>query len=163
MAEQRCGVCGRPADAHDRHVRSGLPDPVAASPGQERVPGAWLSQGSPESSVMMQIPGAGPFVRALVPVRLTGGHTVTYGAWIGIHPDDLQRAFRVWWKPEHKDLRLNGVLANSIQPWGLLAAPVSLAVRDAQQTPYCVSSLDPLLSRVMSEDWPHENVLQALP
>ena len=112
---------------------------------------------------MMQIPGAGPFVRALLPVRLTGGHTVTYGVWIGVHPDDLQRAFRVWWEPEYKDLRLNGVLANSIQPWGLLAAPVSLAVRDAQQAPYCVSSLDPLLSRVLSEDWPHENVLQALP
>jgi hypothetical protein len=29
------------------------------------------------TSVMMQIPGVGPFVRALLVVRLTGGHAVT--------------------------------------------------------------------------------------
>jgi len=43
VAEQRCGMCGRLADAHDRHVRFRLPEPVLTSPGQEKVPGAWLS------------------------------------------------------------------------------------------------------------------------
>lgn len=35
------------------------------------------------------------------------------------------------------------VLANALQPWGLLAAPVGLAVRDPEQTPYCAESPDP--------------------
>jgi hypothetical protein len=50
-------MCGSPVDAHDRQVRFRLPEPVLDSPGQERVPGAWLSHESPEASVMMQIPG----------------------------------------------------------------------------------------------------------
>lgn len=110
---------------------------------------------------MMQIPGVGPFVRALLPVRLTGGFTVTYGVWIGVHPEDLQRAFRVWHKPEYQDLRLNGRLANVVQPWGLLAAPVDLAVRDPEHTLYCVSSPDSVLAGVLGEEWPHETVLDA--
>jgi hypothetical protein len=48
--------------------------------------------------------------------------------WAGVHPDDLQRAFRVWWEPEYEDLRLEARLANSVPLWGLLAAPVILAV-----------------------------------
>jgi len=112
---------------------------------------------------MMQIPSVGAFVRALLPVRLTGGYTVTYGVWVAIDPRELQRAFAIWWEPEYKDLRLDGFLANSIQPWGLLVAPVSLAVRDPQQTPYCVGSSDAQLVQVLSNQWPHEDILDSLP
>jgi hypothetical protein len=163
VAGQRCQICGRLADAHDRHVRFRLPEPVLASPGQENVPGAWLSHGTPEASVMMQIPGFGAFVRALLPVRLTGGYTVTFGVWAGVHPAELQRTFRIWWEPEYQDLQLDGVLGNSIPPWGLLAARVSLSVRDPEQTPYCSGSPDPQLSRVLREEWAHEDILGALP
>jgi hypothetical protein len=156
-------MCGRPVDAHDRHVRFRLPEPVLARPGQEKVPGAWLSHGSPETSVMMQIPSLGAFVRALLPVSLTGGHTVTYGVWAGIDPRQLQRVFTIWHEPDYQDLRLDGVLANSVRPWGLLAAPVHLAVRDPQQTPHCAGSPDPQLSRVLTERWPHQDILDALP
>ena len=75
---------------------------------------------------MMQVPPFGAFVRALLPIRLTGGHKLTYGVWVGVHPDDLQRTFAVWWEPEYQDLRLDGRLANSVKPWGMLGAPVSL-------------------------------------
>jgi hypothetical protein len=156
-------MCGRPVEDHDRHVRFRLPDPVLASPAQEKTPGAWLSHDGPESSVMMQIPSTGAFVRALLPVSLTGGHTVTFGVWVGIDPRELQRVFAVWWTPKYPGLRLDGHLANRIQPWGLLAAPVSLAVRDPEHTPYCSSSPDPLLSRVLTGQWPHEEILDALP
>jgi hypothetical protein len=161
--EQRCEMCGSPVDAHDRQIRFRLPEPVLDSPGQERVPGTWLSHESPEASVMMQIPGVGPFVRALLVVRLTGGYAVTYGVWAGVHPDDLQRAFRVWWEPEYENLRMEGALANSVPPWGLLAAPVTLAVKNPEHTPYCVSSSDHMLSRVLSQEWPHKDVLETLP
>ncbi len=156
-------MCGGPVDAHDRQIRFLLPEPVLDTPGQERASGAWLSHESPEASVMMQLPGIGAFVRALLVVRLVGSHAVTFGVWVGVDPDDLQRAFRVWWEPEYENLRLEGALANSVPPWGLLAAPVILAVKDPEHTPYCVSSSDHLLSRVLGQEWPHEDVLKALP
>lgn len=163
VAEQQCGVCGRPVEAHDRHVRFRLPEPVLASPAQQKAPGAWLSHKTPEASVMMQIPSVGAFVRALLPVRLTGEHTVTYGVWVAIDPQDLQRTFAIWWEPEYQDLRLDGFLANSIQPWGLLAAPVTLTVRDPQQTPYCSGSRHAQLAQVLSNQWPHDDILDSLP
>jgi hypothetical protein len=110
-----------------------------------------------------QIPPAGAFVRALLPVSLTGGHTVTFGVWAGIDPAGLQRAFAIWQEPQYADLRLTGFLANRVQPWGLLAAPVSLTVRDPEHTPYCSASPDPLLSRVLASEWPHEQILGTLP
>ena len=48
---------------------------------------------------MMLVPNVGPFVRALPPFGLTGGYTVTFGVWVAVHPDDLQRAFAVWCEP----------------------------------------------------------------
>ena len=163
MTERTCDMCGRPLVAHDRHVRFRLPEPVLATAAQEHAPGAWLSHDTAQSSVMMQIPSVGAFVRALLPITLTGRHTVTYGVWVAIDPRQLQRVFAIWWRPEYEDLRLDGLLANSIRPWGLLAAPVSLAVRDPQQAPYCSASTDQLLSRVLSEQWPHEDILDSLP
>jgi hypothetical protein len=156
-------MCGRPLDAHDRHVRFRLPAPVLTSPAQEKAPGSWLSHDSPEASVIMQVPAIGAFVRALLPVRLSGGHTVTFGVWVGINPRELQRVFAIWWEPEYRALRLDGTLANSIPPWGLLAAPVTLTVRDPQQTPYCSESQNPQLSQVLNDQWPHEDILDALP
>lgn len=163
MAAQQCEMCGRPVQAHDRHARFRLPEPVLAVPRQEKTPGSWLSHDSPLTSVMMQVPSVGAFVRALLPISLTGGHTVTYGLWVAVDPRDLQRALAVWWEPAYQDLRLDGALANSIQPWGLLAAPVSLAVRDPGQTPYCSASPDPQLSRVLNDQWPHDAILDSLP
>lgn len=163
MAERQCGMCGRPVDEHDRHVRFRLPEPVLSSRGQEKAPGSWLSHDSPETSVMMQVPSIGAFVRALLPVSLTGGHTVTYGVWVAVDPRELQRAFAVWWEPAYTDLRLDGALANVIQPWGLLGAPVNLAVRDPGQAPYCSASQDPELFRVLNDQWPHEAILDSLP
>jgi hypothetical protein len=133
-------MCGRPVEAHDRHVRFRLPEPVLKSTAQDKALGSWLSHDTAEASVMMQIPSVGAFVWALLPIGLTGGYTVTYGVWVGIDPRELQRAFAIWWEPKYKDLRLEGFLANSIQPWGLLAAPVRLTVRDPQHTPYCAGS-----------------------
>jgi hypothetical protein len=125
-------MCGHLVDAHNRHVRFRLPEPVLASPGREKAPGAGLSHDTPEP------PDS--------PERFR----------------ELQRVFGIWWKPEYQDLRLDGILAN-FQPWGLLAAPVTLLVRDPQHTPYCSDSSDPQLSRVLRDEWPHEDILDALP
>jgi hypothetical protein len=54
------------------------------------------------------------------------------------------------WTYQARELPLlqDGFLANTIRPWRLLAAPVILAVRDPQQTPYRPASTDQQLSRV---------------
>jgi hypothetical protein len=156
-------ACGRPLDEHDRQIRYGLPDPVLDLPDREATEGTWLSHDTPGESVMMEVLGLGAFIRALLPVRLTGGYSVTYGVWIGVHPDDMRRAFDVWWEPEYADLRLSGMLANRIKPWEVFGAPVELGVRDTDQTPWCNASPDPALTAVLTDEWDHDLVLSTLP
>lgn len=163
MASAKGATCGRELDEHERDVRYGLPDPVLNLPDRELPQGTWMTGPSANESVMMQVPGVGPFVRSLLPVRLTGGYSVTFGVWVGIHPDDLQRAFKCWWAPEYADLELEGRLANALRPWGLLAAPVELKVLDENHTPYVVGSTNDQLKAVLAREWSHAEVLDALP
>jgi hypothetical protein len=121
-----------------------------------------MSHADARTSVMMQVPNVGPFVRALLPVQLTGGFTVTFGVWLGVSPDDLQHAFRVWWEPEYLDLVIQGQLANALPVWGLLAAPVRALVRDPEQAPYCADSPDEEFAAVLTDEWSHELVLDAI-
>ena len=108
------------------------------------------------------VPELGAFVRCLLPVRLEGGHTITFGVWVGVSSDDLQRAWKVWWEPEYADLELTGALANALPGVDVLAAPVVVRVRDVEETPYVDSSSDALLTRVLSEEFPHDQVLDLL-
>jgi len=158
-----CSICGRDTDSHDRHVRFRLPDPVARAPEQDKAHGTWKTAEDPSAAVMMMVPDIGAFVRALLPVQLTGGHTVTFGVWVGVHPDDLERAFESWWAPEYAELRMDGLLANALPAWEVFGAPVSLAVTDPDATPYCVVSSDADLSAVLTMAWDHDLVLAGLP
>jgi hypothetical protein len=121
-----------------------------------------MSGADPASSVMMQVNGIGAFVRALLPVKLTGGYTITCGVWIGIDPKELPHVFESWWSPQYRELALDGRLASRVEPWGLLGAPVRLKVLDEDSTPFCVSSDDDRLRGVLSDEWNHELVLSAL-
>lgn len=67
----------------------------------------------------------------------------------------------MWHKPEYVHLELDGWLANAIKPWGMLAAPVHVVVREPGHTPYCDSSSDPTLDAVLRHVWPHQTVLSA--
>jgi hypothetical protein len=153
----RCPTCGRELSSHDRHVLFRLPEPVLALPEHERAARTW------ETEALMQVEGVGAFVRTSLPVRLTGGHQVTFGVWLGVRPEELQRAFREWWAPTYSDLVLDGLVANDVPPWGLFGRGARAVVRDANALPYLDSSADPELTRVLGEEWPHEAVLAALP
>jgi hypothetical protein len=122
-----------------------------------------MSHEDANKSVMMQVPGVGPFVRALLPVTLIGGDTLTFGLWLSVHPDDFQRAVREWWAPTYPELVLEGRIANDVLPWGLLARPVTARVKIADQTPYVTESDDDLVRQVITQEWSHEPVLDALP
>lgn len=158
-----CKRCGRSVDEHDRDVRYRLPEPVLLLPEQDLTDGVWKSDDDPDAAVMMLVPDLGGFIRALVPVRLTGGYEVTFGVWVGVHPDDLGRAYDAWWTSGYSELRLEGRLANRLASWDVYAAPVQLAVLDTEAIPYCVSSTDPDLASVLGAEWDHEKVLAALP
>lgn len=158
-----CILCGRATESHDRNVRFRLPDPVLRTPEKDQAQGTWKTDDDPNAAVMMMVPHVGAFVRALLPVQLTGGHTVTFGVWVGVHPDDLKRAFDTWWAPEYAHLRMDGRLANALPTWDAFGVQVSLAVTDPQETPYCVASSDIELSAVLTNEWDHEAVLAGLP
>ena len=157
-----CPSCGRSVDEHDRHVRFTLPDPVLELPERERTPGSWMTGQTARESVLMQFPPVGAFVRALLPVRLSGGHMLTFGVWLAVDPGDLQQIAKVWLRPEYQELVVTGRLANAVPPWGLLTAPVQAIVRDPDETPYCDSSAEPELDRVLHDEWPHDVVLAAI-
>lgn len=72
-------------------------------------------------------------------------------------------AFAEWWAPTYPDLVLEGRIANDIQPWGLFAKPATAVVLDPNQTPYLASSPDRLTQQVLTDEWPHDHVLDALP
>ena len=156
-----CELCGHSIDEHDRNIRFVWPDPVVNA---DALPESdiWMSGADPSSSVMMQVNGIGAFVRALLRVKLTGGYTITYGVWIGIDPHNLQTVLETWWSPAYRELVLDGRLANRIEPWGLLAAPVRLGVLDEDSIPFCLGSDDDRLGGVLSDEWNHEFVLTAL-
>ena len=114
---------------------------------------------------MMQVDGVGAFVRILVPIRLTGGYTVTFGAWLGVHPDDLGHAYEVWTTDMYAHLVLNGVLANGLPPWidQTFRQPLRAAVRDVDQIPYADGSDDAFVASLLTEEWAHDVVLPYLP
>jgi hypothetical protein len=131
---------------------------------QERTKGTWMDGKDPQTSDLLQVPQAGPFVRSLLVVQLTGGYTATFGVWVGVHPDDLQRAFAAWSSDEaYRGLTIEGRLANKLPGWGLLGAPVRSVVEDVKELPRIVESSDPALSEVLTTEWPHEEVLVRLP
>jgi len=141
---------------HDRHVRFDLPDPVFAAPERDRIPGIWMAGATARESDLLQAPGVGCFVRALLPIKLTGGHKLTYGVWLGVDPHEFPSIFQAWWTPSFVDLRITGLLANEIKPWGLLGAPVEAGVRHEDQAPYCEHSSNSQLNRVLRDEWPHD-------
>ena len=153
-----CPSCGRSLDEHNQHIRFGVPEPVLGIPQNERAARTW------GNDVLMQVKDVGAFVRILVPVKLSGGYTLTYGAWLSVHPDDLRRAWEAWTDPSYAQLRLEGVLANMLPGWESQTYNVAVeaAVLNVEQTPYAVDSSDAFMRQVIRDQWSHEFVLSAI-
>ena len=154
-----CPKCGRPLEEHNRHIRFGVPEPILSIPEKERAALTW------GNDVLMRVEGVGGFVRILIPVKLTGGYTVTYGAWLSVEYADLRRAWEVWQDDSsYEQLRLSGVLANMLPGWEneTYVKPLEAAVIDVQHTPYAIDSPDDFMRRVIKDEWPHDVVLAAI-
>lgn len=160
MEPSRCPTCGRALSDHDRDIRFRLPQPVLeASLETEELAGRTWG-----NDVLMQVQGIGAFVRVLVPVRLTGGFGVVFGAWLGVHPDDLRRAWEVWNGPEYMGLELSGFLANELPPWRAhtCGKPLAASPRSPDELPYACESSDPVLQNILTQEWNHDLVLSSI-
>ena len=71
------------------------------------MPDFWSTDPDPSAAVMMVVPELGGFIRALFPIKMTEGHTLTYGVWIGVDSKSLNRAFKLWWSPKYSKLRIS--------------------------------------------------------
>ena len=154
-----CPSCGRPLDEHNRDIRFGVPEPVLSIPEEERPALTW------GNDVLMRVEGVGGFVRILIPVKLSGGYTVTYGAWLSVEYADLRRAWEVWTdNSRYQHLRLTGVLANMLPGWEneTYVKPLEAAVLNIEHLPYAVDSPDDFMRSVIRDEWPHEVVLAAI-
>ena len=149
-----CERCGHETDPSDRHVRFTLPDAVLGLPDREQTAGSWMSHDTADESMMMQVPGAGNYVRVLLPIRLDDGTSITYGTWLLVEPAALHEAFSLWWSPDYARLHLSGRLANDVPPGGVLGTAVEAVVRDEDHTPYVDSSDDELVARLLSRPQP---------
>lgn len=125
-----------PPETKALDVRCFLPDALLAVPTADRDP-SWGTE------ALLYAPGFGAFMRALLPLRLTGEMLLTYGTWIAISDEDFEYALAVWDAPAYAAMRISGTLANAITPWraATLDAPVTTAVRDVTQIPYVIDLL----------------------
>ena len=78
---------------------------------------------------MVAVPNLGSFVRALFPVRMTGGYCLTYGVWVGVEPPDMERVFAEWWAPTYPQTDFAGSLGERNSAVG--SARVSGSARSA--------------------------------
>ncbi|GIJ49620.1 hypothetical protein Val02_65060 [Virgisporangium aliadipatigenens] len=140
-------------------IRVGRPDAVYDIPEPER------RETVRGNDFLLREERAGWFVRCLLPVSLTGGVTVTFGAWVRVDEETFGRIGSAWQSPSYPRLRFTGEFGNAVQPWGseLLGAPVSAAVRDEDALPYVVADASaPLLSTVVTDTWERDEVLSSL-
>lgn len=116
------------------------------------------------NDVLMMVKDLGAFIRVLVPIHLSGGYTVTFGAWLSVHPDELRRAYEIWFTPEYVELELDGVLANMLPLWEdqTYRRALRVTVRDPDEVPYAADSTDADLHQILTAEWPHEFVLSAV-
>lgn len=151
-----CPCCGDTLSPVDFAVRSTWPDPLLALSPADRD-ATWGNEHLREAGDL------GAFVRCLMPVRLTGGGTLEYSVWLRVPADVVRHASKIWETPAYAGLRLEGTIANSVQPWSdLLGAPSRAEVRDPESIPYLSADEGTLIHRVLHDEWDRDDVLSRL-
>jgi hypothetical protein len=161
--EATCSVCGSPLGAHPRDVRFSWPDPVLDSGVDLDGGEVWMAGPAVQESDLLAVRSVGCFVRALLPVALEHGQIVTFGVWVGVSPEDFQRAVDGWHTLDYAQMRFDGLLANRIPPWDVIGSPIRIEVIDPSRRPWSTSSPDPTLGRLLSEVQHVEELVPFLP
>lgn len=109
--------------------------------------------------------GAVAWVRAYIDVRLAGGGTFGIATWLEIEWEALPPVLAAWEDPKaYPSLQIDGWLGNGLRYWGreeTFGAPARATVLDPDQLPTISSSSDPLLARILGEEWPADEVRSA--
>lgn len=145
------------------HIRYELPDVVLEQDITVESGRLWMSHATVQESAMIAAEGIGSFVRALLPVHLTGGYTVTFGVWVVVPTEEMHRALSEWFSPWYPRLVIDGHLANEIAPWSVSGAPTRISVIDPDHIPYVTSSPNHEMTAVLQCAWNHKVVLSSLP
>lgn len=145
----QCGCCGADITTTGRiDYRLNRPEQLIGVPAEQL--------GAPTGGLLVG-PGGDSYLRCLLPVRLTGGTELVFGAWMQISKVDAMYAHAVWDNDnEYRNLHVAGTFANFIAPWDLLGTPVEAAVLNADELPYYTSH--PLLER----EWDRDEVLSCI-
>jgi hypothetical protein len=153
-AGEPCACCGIAPDPAGRpfSITFGLPDVIFEI--REELLETW------GDDPFLAIKSIGFFVRVILPVKLTDGFSVNFGTWLEIHAEDFRNAWQTWNFPEYADLEFQGYVANRIEPWKPFPhALVKAKVRELEQVPYLTASENEVFAKVLSETWPHSDVL----
>ncbi len=166
-----CQCCGTPLASDHLSWRYPVPDVVAelSEPEASRRIGTF-------TEAVLVADGLGSFFRALLPVRMDTGRTAVLGIWLKI--SDAETFYRVMdagraggqaWA----SLSFEGKVANAVEPWpAVYGARATAAVPDPRSlpdggddadlaVPRIVGTDHPLLSRVLTEQWPQERFLRS--
>ncbi|MFD9699707.1 hypothetical protein [Lentzea sp. NPDC059081] len=145
----QCGCCGAEITSTDRiDYRLNRPEQLIGVPGEQL--------GAPTGGLLVG-PDGDTYIRCLLPVQLTGGTELVFGAWMQISKVDAMYAHAVWDNDgEYSNLRVSGRFANVIRPWDVLGVQAEAAVLNADELPYFTSH--PLLER----DWDRDEVLSRI-
>ena len=109
----------------------------------------------------LAIKDVGFFVRVILPVKLTDGFAIDFGTWLETDSDSFRQAWQAWNFPEYADLEIEGYVANAIEPWKRLPHKlVKATVREMEDVPYLTSCDDELVTRILSDTWPHAEVFK---
>jgi hypothetical protein len=162
VSESRCAHCGRELSDRDRHVRFGLPDAVFARPEAERH-AAWMMPTDKPDLLAFE---RKRFVRALLPVHLDDGASVTFGTWLEVALAEFNHAVEVWMDDNaYGDLVVDGQIANAVPPWRdeVMGRSCTARVLVDDQIPYVIASTDALVARILTGSWPASTIVASLP
>lgn len=142
----QCGCCGADITSTDRiDYRLNRPEQLIGVPAEQL--------GAPTGGLLVG-PDGDSYLRCLLPVRLTGGVELVFGAWMQISKVDAMYAHAVWDNDaEYANLHVSGKFANVIQPWDLLGVPVEAAVLNTDELPYFTSH------PALEQEWDRDEVL----
>lgn len=151
---QPCACCGIAPDPQGRPFSITFEQPDVIFDIAPELLDTW--GGDP----FLAIKNVGFFVRVILPVKLTDGFSAHIGTWLEVQAEDFRTAWQTWNFPEYADLALEGYVANEMEPWKKFPhALVKATVHDMAQVPYLTSSESEVFTRILTETWPHPDVL----
>lgn len=154
-----CLGCGGPLDPEHPRFDIALPQPLAEISDAERT--ACVST---ETDKLIVADGIGNFIKVLLPISLDDGRRVTYSLWVGMNGSVLEAMSQRMRTQGMAGIKIEGVLANSLHPWGdgMLKADAQIESKQTEPGGYnlfIVGSTAPELKRIIQGSWPAAFVL----